>query len=167
MFSSFFLPSALQFLLLFSAQLSCIEKIRDGLSTLQTKQNTHIAFSCAWILISCFSCVYLSVCACMCPKFSPEQHGQRACFCAQMCLASLWSVCVCLVCLIGLVSPLYRRVVDSIFNNVRQTIRSAFRFHRHLCLFVFMFLKLNFISTFSHYLLLMNVPLQSSIPLPF
>lgn len=111
----------------------------------------------------------VSLCVCVyVPKiFARATWSESMLLCTNVFGESVICVCVCLVCLIGLVSPLYRRVVDSIFNNVRQTIRSAFRFHRHLCLFVFMFLKLNFISTFSHYLLLMNVPLQSSIPLPF
>lgn len=46
--------------------------------------------------------------------------------------------------------PLCCRVVDFIFNNVKQTFRSAFGFCRHLCLFAFVLLKSNFIfSPFS------------------
>lgn len=70
---------------------------------------------------------------------------------------SVACMCMCLLDSIGLVSPLCCRVVDFIFNNVKQTIRSAFGSLTDTgCLFAFVFLKSNFIS-----ILFPNLPLPS------
>lgn len=102
--------------------------------------NTYCIFI-ACILIS-FWVVYMCVCV------LPRRTLPKSVSCLQWNVVVGTSQCANMfMCLIAFGFLLCCRVFDFIFNNVKQTFRSAFGFLRHLCLFSLCAFNSNFIFT--------------------